>query len=110
VEVYPVGGNANDAIFRVPMHVATTGKLLLSQGGYANFADRATLTLSGTLEIQASARLRFEEDKLNRDLIVQNSAKLLGDGSLEINRGNRLFMAGNSAAVVKVSLSGGRSS
>src|SRR5262249_9697626 len=92
----------------VPVHVATSGKLLLSSGGFANFANRAALTVEGAVEVESGSRLRFDDVGPARDLLVKSGASLIGDGVLQLDGSNRIVMAGDSSAVLKVVLNGAR--
>jgi len=85
---------ASEATIELPVKVAAGGRLLLNTNGYLRVLS-TDLTVAGTLEIQAGARLRLQNDGAPRDLALQDGAILQGDGETRLEGVNRLYLAGH---------------
>ncbi|MBM3883825.1 MAG: LamG domain-containing protein, partial [Verrucomicrobia bacterium] len=89
---------------RLPVNVAASAQLLVRTNAHLNFRASSSLTSAGTVEVQTGALLLFENENPARVFTVEAGCRLLGEGILRFNGGNRLVMNGESAIQVKLEL------
>lgn len=101
------GYSGTESLFRVPVHVAPAGRLLLNTQGYMNFQNNGgSLTVAGVVEIQNGARLRFEDSSVVRDTVFLPGSQLVGNGTIQFDNNNQMIVSGNLTAGPHIALSG----
>ncbi len=94
-------GCSAESIVRLPVEEA--GLLLLSRG-LVNFTQPSSLTVSGQLNIEGDGRLRMDGSNPGRDLTLLNGSVLRGDGSIQVEGGNRMIAPGDLDTTLGVNL------